>query len=121
MEKRIIVFAFLLALVVTACSLFQKDSFQGTWQLKFSGGIEETFDFVVGEGNSFSVNKSITYDSREYDVEISGKIGKDGKIRTAIIASGQDMGLMEGEFNYETGKGKWNANILYGEWTATKK
>jgi ribosomal protein S4E len=121
MKKVIVAFIIAIAFMLTSCSLFQKDSFQGKWQLKLTGGIEETFDFVVSEDNSFSVNKSISYGSREYDVEINGKIEKDGKIKTAIIASGQDMGEFEGIFNYETGKGKWNASILYGEWSAAKK
>lgn len=110
-----------ITILVCACSVFQKDSFNGKWQLKLTGSIEETFELVVGEGNTFSVNKLISYGSRDYDVELKGKIENDGKINAEILASGQSMGNLDGIFNYETGKGKWNVSILYGEWTAAKK
>lgn len=121
MKKQLLVLGILISILTTACSFFQKDSFEGKWQLKLSGSIEETFDFAVGEDNSFTVNKMISYGSRDYDVELKGKIGKDGKLSAEIIASGQSMGNLDGLFTYETGKGKWNASILYGEWSAIKK
>lgn len=110
-----------ITILVCACSALQKESYNGKWQLKLTGSIEETFEFVIGEDNLFSVNKSISYGSRDYDVELKGKIEKDGKINAEIVASGQSMGSLDGLFNYESGKGKWNASMLYGEWTALKK
>ncbi len=121
MRKVNVVFVFAVALMLTSCSLFQKDSFQGKWQLNLTGGITETFEFDVLEDYSFSMSKTINYGTRDYDVEISGKIDNDGSVRADIIASGQTMGQIDGLFNFETGKGKWNASILYGEWIATKK
>lgn len=121
MRKVIVTFVFVLAVMLASCSLFQKDSFQGKWQLKLTGGITETFEFDVLEDYSFSMNKTINYGTRDYDVEIHGKIDNDGSVRADIIASGQTMGQIDGLFNFETGKGKWNASILYGEWAATKK
>lgn len=121
MKKVIVAFIFAIALMLTSCSLFQKDSFQGKWQLKLTGGITETFEFDVLEDYSFSMNKTISYGTRDYDVEIQGKIDKDGTVEADIVASGQTMGKIDGLFNFETGKGKWNASILYGEWLAAKK
>jgi len=119
--KSIIYSMVFIALLISACSSLQKDSFNGNWQLKMTGSIEETFEFVVNEDNSFAINKMISYGTRDYDVEIKGKIEKDGKINAEIIASGQTMGSIDGIFTFENGKGKWNASILYGEWTAIKK
>ncbi|MEW6652489.1 MAG: hypothetical protein AB1394_03365 [Bacteroidota bacterium] len=110
-----------LCLLISTCSHFQKDSFEGNWKLKLTGSIQETFDIVIGDNNTFSVNKSISYGSQDYYVELKGKIEKDGKIDAEIIASGQSMGSLEGLLTFETGKGRWNASILYGEWTAAKK
>lgn len=121
MNSKIFALVLFVTVFAAACSIFQKDSFEGKWQLKLSGSIDETFEFVVAGDNSFSVNKTISYGSRDYDVELKGQIEKDGKISAEIIASGQSMGSIEGLFNYENGKGKWSASILYGEWTAVKK
>ena len=121
MKKKKFLSLLLCGFIVTSCSIFQKDSFEGKWQLKLSGGIDETFDVVVNQDYTFSVSKTITYGSSDYDVELKGKIDKDGKINAEIIASGQSMGNLNGQINFETGKGKWNASVIYGEWTATKK
>ncbi|MFA7421802.1 MAG: hypothetical protein WCZ90_19115 [Melioribacteraceae bacterium] len=121
MKKSISVCFFSVALFVTSCSLFQKDSFQGDWQLTLTGALSETIQFTIKDDNSFYVRKNIQYGSREYDAEINGKIEKDGKVTAEIIASGQPMGQLDGYLNFETGKGKWNASIISGEWTATKK
>ncbi len=106
---------------LSACSIFQKDSFEGDWTLKLSGAIQETFNFQISPTNEFSFSQLVSYGGRDYDVSIKGKIGNDGKIKADIMAEGQIMGDLVGMMTYENGNGKWGASILSGVWTATKK
>jgi hypothetical protein len=119
--KRKMYLSLLLPVIFSACSIFQKDSFEGEWQLRLTGSIDESFSFIVLPDNSFTTNKIINYSGRDFDVTVKGKVGTDGKLEADIIVSGQVMGQVKGLMTYESGKGNWGANVLSGEWTSTKK
>lgn len=119
--KRTLQLSFGLIILLSACSIFQKDSFEGEWQLKLSGSINENFTFNILPDNSFSTNKMIYYSGRDFDVTVKGKVEPDGNLEADIIVSGQVMGQVKGLMTYENGKGNWGANVLSGEWSAVKK
>lgn len=74
--------------LLSACSVFQKDSFEGEWTLKLTGAIQETFNFHIPGTNEFSFSKYVYYGGRDYDVLIKGRIENDGRIKADIIAGG---------------------------------
>jgi hypothetical protein len=121
MKRRSIITSFLALLFLSACSIFQKDSFGGEWTLKLNGSIQESFNFTVRPNNEFSFSKSINYSGQDYDVTIKGKIENDGQIKANIITGGQVMGDMQGMMTFENGSGTWGASVLSGDWTAMKK
>jgi len=121
MKKLLRTLVFLSIGILSACSIFQKDSFEGEWSFKLTGAIQETFNLPVNSANEFSASKAVTYGGRDYDVLIKGRIAEDGRVKAEIIADGQAMGEIEGMMNHETGSGKWGASILSGDWSATKK
>ena len=114
--------AFMILIVLsTSCSIFQKDSFEGKWQLNFTGGINETFDFVITPQNDFSFTKAVEYQGQLYDVTIKGTVSAEGILKADLIAMGQVLGFVAGNLTYENGTGKWDASYVNGNWTAVKK
>jgi hypothetical protein len=105
----------------SACSIFQKDSFEGEWALKLDGAIKVSFDFRIPQTNEFSFSNSVSYGGQNYDITVNGKVEKDGRVTAEITAGGQVLGDISGVMTFENGTGKWHASILSGDWTAVKK
>ena len=107
--------------VMNGCSIFQGDSFEGSWEMYLSGSIDEKVEFIISPQNTFDVRKVIPYGSINYEVNFKGTVSKDGIISGEIFADRGHIGTLEGTVNYETGSGKWNASMLSGVWNAVKK
>lgn len=118
--KKTYLFVIVIALL-NGCSLFTKDSFEGPWEMNLSGSIDEKVEFNISPENTFDVKKVIPYGSVNYEVNFKGTITKDGIISGDIFADGGHIGSLEGAINFETGSGKWNASMLSGVWSASKK
>jgi hypothetical protein len=118
--KRIFLLLIVIALM-NGCSIFQKDSFEGAWEMNLSGSIDEKVEFSISPQNTFDVKKVIPYGSVNYEVNFKGTVSKDGVIVGDIFADRGHIGTLQGTVNYETGSGKWNASMLSGVWNAVKK
>jgi hypothetical protein len=120
MNKLYLVFL-ILAIVLSACSLFENESFSGDWDFKLTGDYDGEITVTLQEDMTYSETTAVSVSGRDFDVKFSGKIQEDGKLVGLIYAQGQQMGEMSGKMNYETGEGKWNAAGIGGNWTAVKK
>jgi len=116
-----ILFTGLLLFIVSSCSIFKKDSFQGLWTLILSGDFSETFDFIVTEDNSFSFTKTIYVQGRDLDASFQGDIFEDGTLTCEVMVMGMKVAEVSGKMNYENGSGIWVGGSMKGEWTAVKK
>ena len=119
--KRLFTLSIVIAILFSACSLFQSESFTGEWELKLLGDYEDQIEFLVKDDMTFSVNTVVDYNGRDFDVKFSGKISEVGKLVGLIYVQGQQMGELNGKMNYENGEGKWNAAGMGGTWSAVKK
>ena len=121
MKLRIIFFFFINLFFLSSCSLFNKDSFEGKWELKLNGDLTEVFEFDISANNDFSFSKDVFFQGNTYGVTIKGNVTKDGKLLADLFALGQKMGIVEGALTYENGTGKWDASYARGNWSAIKK
>jgi hypothetical protein len=110
-----------LLLIMTSCSLFQKDSFEGAWIFELSGGIEESITIDVTETFEIDSEQIIQFQNRDYNVRFKGKISEDGILNADIIVGSDRMGSIEGNMTFTSGFGKWGAQVIAGEWKAYKK
>ncbi|MBN1301496.1 MAG: hypothetical protein JW995_09810 [Melioribacteraceae bacterium] len=108
-------------MIITSCSIFEKETLSGEWQLNLIGDYQQTFSLFVDEDYSFNQNAVVNMNGREYDIKITGMISEDGSMMGKIYAMGQQVGELTGKVNYETGEGKWAAAGLGGIWTSSKK
>lgn len=121
MKVRIIFIILMYFALLSSCSLFQKDSFEGKWELKLSGDLQERFEFDITENNDFTFSKDVFFQGNSYGVTIKGNVSKEGVLLADLIAMGQKMGIVEGTLTYQNGSGKWDASYARGNWTAVKK
>lgn len=121
MKVRIIFINLICIALLSSCSLFQKESFEGKWELKLSGDLQEVFEFDISENNDFSFSKDVYFKGNSYGVTIKGNVTKEGVLQSDLIAMGQKMGIVEGTLTYQNGSGKWDASYVRGNWTAVKK
>jgi len=121
MKTKIIFISLFFIAVLSSCSLFQKDSFEGKWELKLSGDLKEVFEFDITADNNFSFSKDVLFQSNSYGVKIEGNVSKEGILKADLFAMGQKLGIVEGTLTYENGSGKWDASYAKGNWTAVKK
>jgi hypothetical protein len=119
--KKIFPISFFLILIVSACSLFESESFAGKWDFKLTGDYDGAITVLLKDDMTYSESTQVSVNGRDFDVKFSGKINEDGKLIGLIFAQGQQMGEMNGKLNYENGEGKWNAAGIGGNWTAIKK
>lgn len=120
MKKNAALIAVLAVMMMTACSLFQKDSFYGQWKISLTGDHSESFNFVLTESHKISVTKSTSFQGQELEISLQGDVDETGAVNLGIYMSGQKIGDLTGKVNFETGQGKWQAYSYGGEWTATK-
>jgi hypothetical protein len=120
MKSRIISSITILFLI-SACSLFQKDTFQGTWILTVKGDYNDTIEFNVNEGNTFSFVKSIATQGQNYDASFNGKILADGTFVCDVEIMSMKVAQFNGKVTYENGSGSWSGTGMGGNWTAVKK
>ena len=121
MIKKLFPISFVIAILLSACSLFESGSFSGPWDFKLTGDYNGEITVIVKEDMTYSESTMVNVNGREFDVKFSGKIQEDGKLIGLIYAQGQQMGEMSGKMNYENGEGRWNAASIGGSWTAIKK
>ncbi len=121
MKLRIIFFLFVSLAFLSSCSLFNKDSFEGKWELKLNGDLTEVFEFDISANNDFSFSKDVFFQGNSYEVTIKGNVTKEGKLLADLFALGQKMGFVEGTLSYDNGTGKWDASYARGNWTAIRK
>lgn len=120
MKSRITLFI-TLVLFISACSLFQKETFQGTWLLTLKGDYSDSIEFDVIENNTFNFVKSITTQGQNYDARFSGRILEDGTFICDVEIMGMKVAQFNGKVNYENGLGTWSGTGMSGNWTAVKK
>jgi hypothetical protein len=120
MSLRISLFLLVISLA-TACSIFKKDTFQGTWTITISGDYSDSIDFVVDEKNSFNFSKVIDTQGQSYDAKFAGKIAEDGSFTCDVMVMGYKVADFSGKVNFENGSGKWTGQGMGGSWTAVKK
>lgn len=121
MKARIIFISLICIVLLSSCSLFQKESYEGKWELKLSGDLQEVFQFEISANNDFTFSKDVYYQGNVYGVTINGNVTKEGVLQADLIVMGQKMGIIEGTLTYENGIGKWDASYARGNWTAVKK
>ncbi|NJD21289.1 MAG: hypothetical protein FIA82_01275 [Melioribacter sp.] len=121
MKLRIIFILFVSLTFLSSCSLFNKDSFEGKWELKLNGDLTEVFEFDISANNDFSFSKDVFFQGNSYGVTIKGNVSKEGKLFADLFALGQKMGIVEGTLTYDNGTGKWDASYARGNWSAVKK
>ena len=121
MKIRIIFISLVSLALLSSCSLFQKESFEGKWELKLSGDLQEVFEFDIAANNDFSFSKDVFYQGNIYGVTIKGNVSNEGVLQADLIAMGQKMGIIDGKLTYQNGSGKWDASYAKGNWTAVKK
>lgn len=120
MLKRIIPSLSILFLI-TSCSLFQKDTFQGKWTMSIKGDYSDTVEFVVAENNTFSFTKNIATQGQNYDARFNGKIMEDGTMVCDVEVMSMKVVQFNGKMTYENGSGNWSGTGMSGNWTAVKK
>ena len=121
MKVRIIFINLICLGILSSCSLFQKDSFEGKWALKLNGDVQEVFEFDISENNDFTFSKDVYFQGNSYGVTIKGNVSKEGVLQADLLAMGQKMGIVEGTLTYQNGSGKWDASYARGNWTALRK
>lgn len=114
-------FVFSILLIAVSCSIFQKDTFQGTWNITVTGDFSDSFDFVVDEKDSFSFSRNINTQGGSYEARFSGKISEDGTMFCDVNVMSMKVAQFDGKMNYENGSGKWAGAGMSGSWSAVKK
>jgi hypothetical protein len=120
MKKNLVVF-FLSVILITGCSLFEKQSFSGPWEMTLKGGYSDTLSFVVDAQRSFSFTKDLIVGSNQYEATFRGKIAEDGTMTCDVSVQGMNVASLKGTFNFENGSGTWSGSSYDGTWTAVKK
>lgn len=120
MKSRIIS-SLTILLLISACSIFQKQSYQGTWVLTVKGDYNDTIEFNVGEDYTFSFVKSIATQGQNFDAKFNGKILPDGSFVCDVEVMSMKVAQFNGKVNYENGSGSWSGTGMGGTWTAVKK
>ncbi|MEK6552882.1 MAG: hypothetical protein AABZ54_05480 [Bacteroidota bacterium] len=120
MRTKIVFINLVCLTILSSCSIFQKDSFEGKWELILSGDLQEVFEFDISENNDFSFSKDVYFQGNSYGVTIIGNVTKEGVLQADLIAMSQKMGIVEGTLTYQNGSGKWDASYARGNWTAVK-
>lgn len=114
--------AFLVPLIfITSCTIFQKDSYQGTWVFKITGDLSDSFEIVINEDNSFKTEQILEVDYQSYDATFEGKITEEGNLTCDVFVMGRQAAHFIGKIDYETGLGTWNGSGYKGDWTITRK
>jgi hypothetical protein len=106
---------------IASCSLFQKESFEGDWEIKFNGDYEGVFNFTIKEDYSFSFSSNLNYRGGDYNATFKGSIEPDGRLVCNISVNGMSVVSAKGKIDFESGAGTWGGFGLKGNWTAIKK
>lgn len=119
--KTKIIYLLFTALLFSACSLFQGDSFSGPWKMnwKSDSGTEE-IDYVVEEDNSFTFDHTFFIQGSPLPIDFKGNVGDDGEVKGDIYLDGEKVGSFKGKCDYEKGEGKWNGGNYSGSWSSVK-
>jgi hypothetical protein len=107
--------------IITSCSIFQKDTFQGAWTMSITGDYNDSVEFIVAENNTFSFTKNISTQGQNYDARFNGKILEDGTMVCDVEVMSMKVVQFNGKMTYENGSGKWAGTGMNGSWTAVKK
>lgn len=110
----------IIALIFSACSLFQSDSYSGEWKITFGGDLERDVEFLVEEDNSFDFGIEIPAQGRTFHIGYKGKIGEDGELEAGIYLDNENVGDVSGKCDYEKGEGTWRGGEYKGTWNAVK-
>jgi hypothetical protein len=111
-------YALLVALLFSACSLFQGDSFSGTWKMTWkSDSVNEEIDYVVAEDNSFKFDHTFFIQGNPMPIDFEGTIGEEGEMTGDIIIDGNKVGTFKGTCDYEKGEGTWRGGNYSGTWS----
>jgi hypothetical protein len=117
-----IVYLLFIAVIFSACSIFQGGSFPGTWKMTWIGNTTNVeWDFVVEEDNSFEYEHVFSsQEKNSVPISYKGNISEDGKVDGKIYYNGNPVGPLTGTCDYEKGEGKWRAGELSGTWSMVK-
>jgi len=121
MVKKLFFFFLISTFLLVSCSIFQKESFTGKWEITLAGDHVQTFKFEVKDDLTFSFSDVVSVQGSEMPVEVKGNISEDGKVTAVIFTGGQDIGSINGTFTFTDGKGSWQGGNLGGTWTGAKE
>ena len=117
--------ALIILLVTTlfsACSLFQGDSFSGTWKMTWkTEGVQEEWEFDVKDDNSFETEYSFIIRGEPLPVDFEGRVSEDGSVDGKIFVEGRPVGAFSGTCDYEKGEGTWYGGNFKGTWNIVKQ
>jgi len=116
-----IVYLLFIAVLFSACSLFQGDSFSGPWKMTWtSDNGDEEWEFVVEEDNSFKFDHTFFMQGNPLPIDFKGNVGDDGELKGDIYLEGQVVGSFNGKCDYEKGEGAWRGGNYSGSWSVVK-
>ena len=121
MFKKIFVLLFLFTLLFGGCSIFQKESFAGKWQITFAGDYEKSVNFEINDDLTFSFNDVVSLQNGDFPITIKGKVSEEGKLDALIFTQGDEVGELNGQLTFTEGTGKWSGANLGGTWSAVKE
>lgn len=120
--KSKIIYLLFSALLFSACSLFQGDSFSGPWKMnwKSDSGSEE-IDFVVEDDYSFAFDHTFFIQGNPLPIDFKGTVDDDGELKGDLYMEGQVVGSFKGKCDYEKGEGTWRGGNYSGSWDVVKQ
>lgn len=118
--KRSLILFFVVITLFCACSLFEKESFEGDWNLKLEGDYNGELVMSVDDGNKLKGTAVVNYNGYNYNLMYKGNISDEGNLSAYIEAQGRQVGEITGKINFINGQGRWTAAGMQGNWTALK-
>lgn len=114
------IYSLFIAVLFSACSLFQSDSYSGPWKITFGGDLERKVEFIVEKDNSFEFVIEISAQGRTFPINYKGTISEDGELDAGIYLDMEHVGSVTGKCDYDKGEGSWAGGEYNGTWNAVK-
>ncbi len=120
--KHSILSVLMITILLSGCSLFQGDSFSGTWKMTLKNeDVKEEWEFVVEEDNSFKTEYTFIIRGEPLPVDFEGNVSEDGSVEGKIYVEGRIVGSLTGSCDFEKGEGTWRGGNYSGSWNIVKQ
>ena len=120
--KTKIIYLLFIAVLFSACAIFQGDSFSGPWKMTWHGDSgDEEIDFIVEDDYSFVFDHTFFLQGGPLPIDFKGNVEEDGKLNGQLYMEGQAVGTFIGALDYEKGEGTWRGGNYSGSWNAVKQ